>query len=158
MSVTVSSTQAARIRTCAGKHPDWTLRRICNASACTMAEAHAVLGDAFETRTHAPAQSPTTATATQSAKASTSGRTLAEFRATYDRDTIIPARIRAALKSLGASWEYETEFARRAALSLGDLAAYRPQFEQYWLAIRRDGKRAWAGSPALCAQMKEMLA
>ena len=86
-----------------------------------------------------------------------SGRTLDDFRSVYDKDTIIPAKIRAALAELGESWEYESEFVRRAGLSYADLSAYRPMFEAHCIHIRRDDKRAWAGSPQFANRLREML-
>lgn len=85
------------------------------------------------------------------------GRSLADFRAEYDKATIIPARIKAGLKALGSGWEYEVAFAKAAGVSLADLGMFRPQFDQYVVVIRRDGKRAWAGTTATAQAMKDML-
>ena len=86
------------------------------------------------------------------------GRTLEEFRATYDRDTIVTSRIRSALDELGDGWEYEVAFARLAGVSLGDLAAYREMFAEHIVHIRRDGKRAWTGCTHTAQIMREMVA
>jgi NADH dehydrogenase/NADH:ubiquinone oxidoreductase subunit G len=86
------------------------------------------------------------------------GKTLADFRQTYDKSTIIPARVRDALKALGSSgWEYEVEFAKTAGVSLADLGRFRDQFADFVVAIGRDSRRAWAGSKATANAMREML-
>ena len=82
---------------------------------------------------------------------------LEDFRAQHDKDFIIPQRIEAALKQLGTAWEYELEFARLAGVGLADLSAYRERYADYWLAVGRSGKRAWAGSKATAARMREMV-
>ena len=89
--------------------------------------------------------------------AKTAGRSLTEFRATYDKDTIVPQRIREGIRALAGGWEYESAFAKLAGVSLSDLGNYREQFEQHIVTIRRDGKRAWASTPKMAAAMKEML-
>jgi hypothetical protein len=84
------------------------------------------------------------------------GRTLTEFRAAYDKDTIIPGKIKAALKALGNGWEYEVGFAKLAGVSLADLGNYRDQFSPYVIALK-ETRRAWAGSMATAKAMREML-
>jgi hypothetical protein len=85
----------------------------------------------------------------------TAGRNLAAFKQTYHKDTIIPAKIKAGLKSLGAAWEYEVEFVRRCGVSQSDMATYRDGFSDNWLQLR-DGKKVWS-SVAMVKQMKGML-
>ena len=92
----------------------------------------------------------------QGAAPSKPGRSLAEFRATYDKDVIIPTRVRAALKALGAGWEYEVQFAKLAGVSLSDLGNYRSQFADYVVTLR-ESRRAWAGTVATATAMKGML-
>lgn len=92
------------------------------------------------------------------APAKTAGRSLEDFRAEYDKDFIVPKKIKEGLKLLGAGWEYEVAFARLAGISLNDLSNYRDAFSDHVVVIRRDGKRAWAGNAATAAAMKEMLA
>jgi hypothetical protein len=88
------------------------------------------------------------------------GKTLADFRQQYDKATIIPARVRAALKTIGAQgWEYEVQFAKIAGVSLADLGRVRDEFaENHVVTIGRDSRRAWAGSRATATAMREMLA
>jgi hypothetical protein len=84
------------------------------------------------------------------------GRSLAEFRAVYDKDFIIPRKIKAALAALGASWEYEVQFAKLAGVSLADLGNYRDQFADNVVTLR-ESRRAWAGTTATAKAMREML-
>jgi hypothetical protein len=85
------------------------------------------------------------------------GKSLADFRLAYDKDTIIPAKVRAGIAALGRTgWDYEVQFARAAGVSLADLAAYRDQFAAFVVTLR-EGRRAWAGSVAAAKQMREMI-
>ena len=85
------------------------------------------------------------------------GRSLAEFRSVYDKATIVPTKVKAALKALGAGgWEYEVQFARTAGVSLADLANFRDQFAPHIVSLR-EGRRAWAGSAATASAMREMI-
>jgi hypothetical protein len=85
------------------------------------------------------------------------GRSLDEFRAQHDKDFIVPARIKEGLKQLGDGWAYEMEFVKLAGVSLGDLGNYREAFAEHVVIVRRDGKRAWAGSVSIAAKMREMV-
>ncbi len=85
------------------------------------------------------------------------GRPLTEFRATFDKDFIVPKRIREGLKELGNGWEYEAEFIRHIGVRAIDLAAYRDQFADHIVTIRVESKRAWAGTVAAAKQMREMV-
>jgi hypothetical protein len=92
------------------------------------------------------------------AKPIAKARTLTEFRAQYDKGYIVPARVKDALKRLGASgWEYEVDFAKLAGVALADLGRFRDQFADFVVAIGRDSRRAWAGSKATANAMREML-
>lgn len=85
-------------------------------------------------------------------------KTLADFRQTYDKDTIVPAKVREAIGRLGSGgWEYEVDFAKMAGVSLYDLGRVRDRFAANIVSIGRESKRAWAGSKALAQQMREML-
>ena len=85
------------------------------------------------------------------------GRSLSDFRSAYDKDFIIPTKIRDGLKMLSGGWEYEVSFAKLSGVSLSDLAAYRDQFAAYVVVVKRDGKRAWAGSASMAKAMREMV-
>ncbi len=84
------------------------------------------------------------------------GRSLNEFRLTYDKDTIIPAKVKTALRQLGQGWEYEVQFAKIAGVSLADLGNYRDQFADHVVTLR-ESRRAWAGTTATAKAMREML-
>jgi molybdenum-dependent DNA-binding transcriptional regulator ModE len=85
------------------------------------------------------------------------GRSLAEFRSTYDKATIIPAKIKEALKALGNGWEYEADFARIAKVSTLDLGRFRDQYAAHVVTIGKDSRRAWAGTEKLAQEMRDML-
>jgi len=85
------------------------------------------------------------------------GRTLTEFRSEYDKDYIVPKKIKAAIKQVGAGWAYESEFAKLAQVSLADLANYRDMFAEHVVTLREKGRRAWAGSVATAKAMREMI-
>lgn len=87
----------------------------------------------------------------------TKGRSIDEFKQTYDKDTIVPSKIDAALELLGDGWEYEVNFAKLAGVSLADIGTYREMYADYYVQVRRDGKRAWAGTKATARHMREML-
>ena len=80
-------------------------------------------------------------------------KTLSDFKAEYDKDYIIPNKIRTALKDLGSGWEYEVQFARMAGVSLNDLGNYRDLFSDYVVNIKNQ-KRAWGGTPAIAQKMR----
>ena len=82
-------------------------------------------------------------------------KTLADFRAEHDKDFIIPRRIKEGLKLIG--WEYETAFAKICGVSMADISTYREQFLDHVVPIRRDGKRAWAGTPSMATEMRKMV-
>jgi hypothetical protein len=85
------------------------------------------------------------------------GKSLADFRASHDKDFIVPTKIRRALSELGEGWVYESDLLRLAVVSVSDLALYRDQFSSHWLVVDRSGKRVWAGSKALADKMREMI-
>jgi hypothetical protein len=85
-------------------------------------------------------------------------KTLAAFRSEHDIDFIVPDKIKKGIKDLGpGGWEYEVDFSRWSGIKLSDLAAYRDQFSDYWVQLRKDGRRAWAGSKQLAAAMRKMV-
>lgn len=85
------------------------------------------------------------------------GRTLSDFRSEYDKSFIVPTKIKAALRTLGSGWDYEAAFAKLAGVSLSDLSSYRDQFADHVVSLNREGRRAWAGTPATAKAMKDML-
>lgn len=88
-------------------------------------------------------------------------RDLASFRQTFDKGVIVPDRIRAGLKSLGDSWEYEGEFIKRCNLSTTDFARFRDQFKEHCIEVRstqHNTRRVWAGTKAFAAKCRETIA
>lgn len=85
------------------------------------------------------------------------GRSLAEFKQAYDKNTIIPQKMRAALKELGAAWEYESEFIKRAGVSYTDLNAFRDMFADHVVVVKRESKKIWCGTPSFANQLKELI-
>lgn len=85
-------------------------------------------------------------------------KSLTDFKNTYDKDTIVPQKIKSALAELGDSWEYEINFAKAAGVSMQDISNYREMFTDYIVTIRRDNKRAWTGSKSVASKMREMVA
>ena len=87
------------------------------------------------------------------------GRSLDEFRAKYDKDYIVPSRIREQLAAIGPDcWLYESEMvAEMPGVNYNDLANYRDMFSEHIVWVRRESKRAWAGSAKLAEQLRAML-
>ena len=98
-------------------------------------------------------QMPTASMTPSNAKA----RSLADFRETYDKDTIIPKKLDAAIAELGDGWLYESEFVKLAGVSYMDLTAFRDAYSTHIVYIKRDSKRVWAGTPEVADQMRRML-
>ena len=85
------------------------------------------------------------------------GRTLESFREEFDREYVVMSRVTTALQELGDTWLYELEFSKAACVSLAELAQYRDRFAEYIVHLKKDGRRAWAGSPELAKQMQAMV-
>ena len=86
-------------------------------------------------------------------------KSLADFRATHDKSFVIPNKIKAALAKLGdGGWEYATEFAKLAEISVNDLSRFATEFGDFVVVAKSNGReyRIWAGSKALAAKMREM--
>jgi hypothetical protein len=87
----------------------------------------------------------------------TSGRSLAEFKQTYDKNTIVPKKIKKALKELGAAWEYEAEFIKRAGVNYTDINTFREMFDSHVVIVKRENKKIWCGTAAFASQLKELI-
>jgi hypothetical protein len=85
------------------------------------------------------------------------GKALMDFRREYDKDFIIPRKIKAALVALGAGWMYEMEFCKLAGVSLMDLGHVREQFKTNVVLLDRGSRRAWAGKASVADAMRKML-
>jgi hypothetical protein len=132
-------TDAERIKASMQRNPNASMRRIAKNLNMRLADVQAVVtGNKLEAKR-------------------AGGRSLSEFRAVYDKDYIVPKRIREGLKELGAGWEYEAEFIRQIGVRAADLATYRDMFADHIVNIRSESKRAWAGTVATAKQMREMV-
>lgn len=88
---------------------------------------------------------------------------LAEFRKQYDKDVIVPEKIRAALETLakkrkdGTAWLSEVPFLKAAGLSTTDLALFREQFADFYVNVgtERSPKRVWFGTKKAAAAARE---
>lgn len=85
------------------------------------------------------------------------GASLEDFRKEYDVDMQRRKAIEAGLKSLGASWETETDFSRRCGIGLSVLAKLRDEYEHYWVRGKKGNNKKvlWAGTKEFAAQMRE---
>lgn len=83
-------------------------------------------------------------------------RTLADFRNAYDKSTIVPTKIRAALQELGSGWLTEREFCSLAQINAVDMSLFRDEFAEHVVTLR-DRTRAWAGTTRLAEQMRAVL-
>jgi len=90
-------------------------------------------------------------------KAPTSGRSLKDFKQTYDKNTVVPQKIKKALKELGASWEYEAEFIKRAGVNYTDMNTFREMFGDNVVYVKKDNKKIWCGTVAFANQLKELI-
>ena len=91
------------------------------------------------------------------ANTKSAGRSLDAFKSAHDRDTIIRAKIDAALSELGDAWEYESEFVKRSGVNYNDLGNYREAYEGHWVTLKREGKRVWAGTESFAAELRELV-
>lgn len=83
-------------------------------------------------------------------------KSIAEFRAAYDKSYIIPRKVKAGLKQLGSGWEYESDFAKSIMVKLSDLSSFRDMFADHIVQLN-EGRRAWAGKKSTADAMREML-
>ena len=83
-------------------------------------------------------------------------RSVTDFRNTYDLNTIVPKKIAAGFKQLGAGWLYESEFAKAAGLTMKDLGMFRDNYAAH-IVVVGDNRRIWAGKKAVAEQMRSMI-
>jgi hypothetical protein len=96
------------------------------------------------------------ASAPSYAGASAAVRSVADFRNVYDLNTIVPKKIAAGFKLLGAGWMYESEFAKAAGLTLKDLGNFRENYMDHFL-VTRDGHKVWAGRVSVANELRQMI-
>ncbi len=89
------------------------------------------------------------------------GRGVEEFRKSFDKSLIIPAKFREALEALGNSWETEGEFVKRLGCSQAEFGQYKEPFaEAHSIEVLVKGarKRVWAGTKAYAAKLRGIIA
>jgi hypothetical protein len=86
------------------------------------------------------------------------GRDLNAFRASHDKNFIVPKKIDEALKVLGPDkWEYQADFLKLAEVSVTDLAMFREQFADFLVSVgSKTKKTVWCGSKALATKLRAM--
>ncbi len=92
----------------------------------------------------------------------TQAKSVADFKALFHEDVKVPAKIKAAIASLAAegpeAWEYEVDFLKRAGVSTTQLAAYRGQFEKFFVAVRetrgKSERRVWFGDSKVADKVR----
>lgn len=71
-------------------------------------------------------------------------KTLADFRSKFDRDVVVPGKIKAALDALRKegpeAWDYEGDFIKRAGISQTDIGLFREQFTKHVVVAKEVGK------------------
>jgi hypothetical protein len=107
----------------------------------------------MSSKTKKPAAAAVTATTTNRQ----CGKTAAQWREVHDRSVIIPRKIRAGFKSLGAHWEYHNEFAELCGISSQELSGYidHEEFPEHWLMTGgKNPKRCWCGTEELAFDLR----
>jgi hypothetical protein len=94
----------------------------------------------------------------------TKPRTAADFKAMYDRDTIVTGKIRAGLQALlkigPEHHAADEEFRALCGLQGAQLADYRDQFKQHWFIPpnvqggNKTAKRVWFGNAKVAARLR----
>ncbi len=87
------------------------------------------------------------------------GRDLSEFRASHDKNFIVPKKIEDGIKALGPDkWEYQADFLKLSMLSVTDLAMFREQFSDFLVEIGgKNSKLVWCGSKELAKKLRTMI-
>jgi hypothetical protein len=89
------------------------------------------------------------------------GKSKDDFRALYDKNFIVPTKIKQYLAALGPrTWETEKEMCSKAGISTTDISAFRSQFEEYIVLAREPGKHPqtlWCGSKSFATELKGMV-
>lgn len=92
-------------------------------------------------------------------RATTRGKTLADFRAAHDKNVIVPTKIRKVLSDMEAehpeNWCYEGELVKAAGISQTDMATFRDQFAEHIVETSgRTPKRVWFASAKAAAKVR----
>lgn len=90
-------------------------------------------------------------------------RTVSDFRATYDRNVIVPAKIKAGLAALlkigKEHYAPDEEFRNLCGLQGAQLADFRDQFRKHWfftpsISGNKTPKRVWFGDAKVAARLR----
>jgi|SRR5580658_2446210 hypothetical protein len=93
----------------------------------------------------------------------TKPRTAADFRATYDRNVIVPTKIKAGLAALlkigKEHYATDEEFRSICGLQGAQLADFREQFKKHWfitpsISGSKTPKRVWFGDAKVAARLR----
>lgn len=87
------------------------------------------------------------------------GKDINAFRASHDKNFIVPKKIEEGLKALGQDkWEYQEDFRKLCGVTVTDLALFRESFADYWLEISGKTKKLiWCGSKGLATKLRAMV-
>lgn len=83
-------------------------------------------------------------------------RSLAEFKNTYDLETIVPKRVEQTFRQMGGGWLYEAEFVKEANVTSAQLSMFRDRYADHIVSVR-DSRRIWVGKTAIAEEMRRML-
>lgn len=89
-------------------------------------------------------------------------RTVSEFRALHDVQTVLTNKIKAALTAMlkegPENWEYESDFVRRAGLSNNQIGAFRDAFADHVVETpsiaRGNPRRVWFADPKVARKVR----
>lgn len=86
--------------------------------------------------------------------------TLDQVNGRYNPNIRIPAMIRKALDEVGKAAIEAKDLADLAEVSTSQLAAYEDQFEEFLVAVKKEGrsKIIWTGNAAFAQELRESLA
>lgn len=92
-------------------------------------------------------------------KVKTSVKSLDSFRAAYDKNVVIPNKIKAAfvgmLKESAEAWAHEAEMLKLAGISTTELGQFRSQFEDHIVEVGgRNAKRVWFADAKVAKKAK----
>lgn len=93
------------------------------------------------------------------------GKTFEDFQKTHDRKFIVARRVQDGLKSLGNSWEYETDFIRRCRVRHSEWGSISESIKEHFVTVPGGGgpgnsghkKRVVAGTKVFAGKLRAQL-
>lgn len=90
-------------------------------------------------------------------------RTIADFKASHDRETVVTAKVKAALEVLAKvgpeHYEYEGDFIKLAKIGQADVTLVREKFKDYIVEAAavhgKTARRVWCGSLKTAKTLRE---